>query len=87
MVVCDTFNNRLVKFSPTGTLEKVFNAHPPLERPSAITLVPESSSDPASFAVKDHSDIVVFDITGAQLRSLTKKALNRPYGEHFHLLV
>jgi len=80
VVVCDTFNDRLVKYHGTGELQKVFNAEPPLLKPSAISLVTDCLGDGAAFAVKDHHDIVLFSADCQQIRSLTNRSLQRPYG-------
>ena len=87
VVVCDTFNNRLIQYSSGGSLTRVFNSFPALNKPSAAVVFADlPSADGASFAVKDHNDIYVFDLDCNQIRRLVNKKLNRPYGEVLRLV-
>ena len=83
VVVCDTFNDRLVQFSENGTFLRIFNTVPPLVKPSAAVVMADPSlfPDGAAFAVKDHFDIYLFDINCKQLKALTRKKLTHPYGK------
>ena len=87
MVVCDTFNDRMVKYSSDGSSVRIFNSSPPLHKPSAVVLLPvtdddaDGSAEESFFAVKDHTAIYIFNEDCQQQKVLAKKTLKRPYGE------
>ncbi|KAF2362182.1 NHL repeat [Trinorchestia longiramus] len=92
VLVCDTFNHRLVQFEENGNAKQVFNGTPPMVRPSAAVLLTAELCHGAQasktmrstvqskpvFAVKDNFNIYVFDAACRQVDLIRK--LSRPYG-------
>ncbi|XP_018027663.1 tripartite motif-containing protein 2 [Hyalella azteca] len=85
VLVCDTFNHRLVRFEEDGKYYHIIKGTPPMCNPSAAVLIPEIIRAPGDhvpaepfFAVKDKFNIHVYNSNYDQIDIIQR--LKHPYG-------